>query len=318
VPSALPPLRALRVFEAAARLLSFTRAADELHLTQGAVSRQVRLLEDSLGKPLFVRLVRQVELTEDGRELFAAVRGALREIEAAAARIRADGHRRVVTLQVLPTLASLWLMPRLAAFSSGRPDIEVRIVTGIGAAPFATGSIDAAITCGPLPGKRYGKAQPRVDLQMVDDWAGVEAEPLFPDRLVPVLSRRLAEAHGPIRAASDLLRVPLIHTATRSNAWPDWLRANGVEWRRAPGDLDFGHFFMSLQAAREGRGAAIVPTVLLNHYEGSNELASPLPANIESAAAYYLLTHERTADEPHVRLLRDWLLAEAQSARARA
>lgn len=309
----LPPLHALRVFEVAARRLSFTQAAEELHLTQGAVSRQIRLLEEFLGKALFVRLTRRVTLTDEGRDLLGVAQLAFRDLERTVARIRGQDDRRVLTLRVLPTLASLWLMPRLTEFTSTFKGIEVRIVTSIEPVDFALGNVDLAIGCGPLPGKRYNKAQPRVALSMVTDWEGVEARELFPDVLVPVLSRQLASQLAPISKPADLCRSRLIHTASRATAWPDWLRAHDVDWRRSRDDIDFGHFFMSLQAAREGRGIAIVPSVLLQNYEGRSELVQPLDAKLPSAAEYYLLTHERTADEAAVRQLGNWLMTQARA-----
>ncbi len=308
----LPPLHALRVFEAAGRHLSFTHAASELHLTQGAVSRQVRLLEEYCGKDLFVRMTRKVELTQDGRTLMQSAERAFTDIEQGLERLNVETQHKTLTLAILPTLASFWLMPRLSNFSQAHKGIDVRIFTSIEPAPFSRGTIDIAIACGPLPGKRYQRLQPRVDLEMTDDWKGVHAHELFPDKLVPVLSKRLAAQIGPLNNIADLRKHRLIHTVTRAKAWPDWLRAHHVDWHSSPDDIDFGHFFMTLQAAQEDRGIAIVPTVLLTQYVGRADLVVPFAPTVASAAEYYLLTNEKSEEDTHVQLFRQWLIAEAQ------
>jgi LysR family transcriptional regulator, glycine cleavage system transcriptional activator len=311
----LPPLVALRAFEAAGRLESFTAAAGELNVTQGAVSRHVRTLEEFLGKKLFVRNPRQVELTEPGRDYLAAVQGGLDQIESATTRLFFRSARAVLTVSILPTLASLWLMPRLASFTQAYRDIEVRLITSI--EPADLRATDAAIRVGRLPGKRYAREQPRIDLVMVSDWSGVEADLLFPDVLTPIVSRRMLEQGPRLRSPGDLAKHRLIHVTTRRHAWPDWLRAQGHAGVTGSDSLDFGHFFMAMQAARESRGVAIVPEVLLRNYEGIDDLAMPLPAATPSAGEYYLLTLEDRADVRAVRLFRNWLLAQAAEPKRR-
>ena len=307
----LPPLHALRVFEAAARHLSFTNAAFELHLTQGAVSRQVRLLEDFVRKPLFIRLTRQVALTSEGLKLLGVAQNAFSAVEQSIDGFNATGQRRVITLSILPTLAHLWLMPRLAAFTQAYKEAEVRLITTIEPAALSPGVVDVAIGCGALPGKRYEKLQPRVDLQLVKDWTNVHAQELFQDRLVPVLSKAYASQLIHISRVQDLRRHRLIHCATRQHAWQDWFRSQGVPWTQSPEDLAFGHFFMAMQAAKDGKGIAIVPTILLASYEGRNNMVTPFEPAIASAAEYYLLTRRETEEEPHIRRFRIWLLAQA-------
>ena len=307
----LPPLHALRVFEAAARHLSFTSAAAELHLTQGAVSRQVRLLEDFVRKPLFIRLTRQVALTPEGVKLLGVAQNAFTAIEQSIEGFHDAKQRRVISLSILPTLASLWLMPRLAAFTQAYKEAEVRLITSIEPAALSPGVIDIAIGCGALPGKRYDKLQPRVDLQLVKDWTNVHAQELFPDRLVPVLSKTYASQLPHLDRIADLRRYRLIHIATRQHAWPDWLRSQGVPWKESREDLAFGHFFMAMQAAKEGKGIAIVPTILLANYEGRDSMVTPFAPSIASAGEYYLLTRKETEEELHIRRFRMWLLAQA-------
>ena len=309
----LPPLNALRGFEAAARHLSFTRAAAELNVTQGAVSRQVREVETFLGTPLFRRLTRRIELTDEGQEYFATVRQLFTELERASSRRRKAAVRQL-TLSVLPTIASLWLMPRLHLFTQVNRDIEVRIISSIEPAELLAHEADVAIRVGRLPGRDYPRNGARIEIEMVRDWSGLHADLLFPDVLVPVCLPTLMESAD----ASDPARVllnPLIHTTTRRHAWPDWLRAHGHQ-RLDPhaNALEFGHFFMSLEAARKGRGVAIIPDIILANYERRQELATPLPP-LASAGEYYLLIHESRLDEPHVQAFRRWVTQEATRAR---
>jgi LysR family glycine cleavage system transcriptional activator len=314
----IPPLLAIRAFEAAARHLSFTAAAEELAVTQGAVSRQVRLLESYLQCRLFVRLTRRIELTEAGKEFFAGVQRALAELESATEKLAGATDHRVITVAVLPTLAANWLMPRLALFTQQHPHIEVRMVTTIEPVDLQANPIDLAIRVGPLPGKHYDEDRPRIDLEMVTNWRGVVAELLFPDILVPICSEVYLRNAPPLGQPSDLRQHRLIHTATRRHAWPDWLRANGCDFPLPPDSLHFGHFFMSMQAAREGKGIAIVPTVVLDQCAFAGELVRPFPATIPSAGEYYLLIHERRREEPSVRLFAEWLLSTVRQGAAPA
>ncbi|CAG9243254.1 LysR family transcriptional regulator, glycine cleavage system transcriptional activator [Paraburkholderia unamae] len=312
MPQRLPPLLALRAFEAAGRLLSFTLAADELHLTQGAISRQVRQLEDFLRQKLFVRLTRRIELTEAGKDYLESIQLALGVVEDATRRCLRDTHR-VLTLDVLPTLASYWLMPRLARFTEAHPDIEVRLVSSIEPANLQNKEIDIAIRVGRLPGKRYSPANPRIDLVMTDRWRGLEAYPLLEDALVPVMSEELAARLGPINAPQDLLNFKLINNITRKNAWHDWLQYHGVTAPPRAGSIDYGHFFMTLQAAREGKGIALIPSVIFDSLENKDGLLCPLKSRVPSAGEYYMLMRETAQPDPAVLAMREWLIEEAQT-----
>lgn len=312
----LPPLATLRPFEAAARLGSFTAAADELALTQGAVSLQIRNLENFLEKRLFERQVRRVELTEDGRQYYAACLRALDEVERATRRMLAQRDHTILTVSALPTLATLWLMPRLGAFTSAYPDIEVRVATSIAPVDLRSSDVDIALRVGKLPGRHYGRDQPGIDLVMTDRWDGIEADLLFDDTLVPVIASKLLKQGAAIESADDLLKYTLIHTASRQNAWRDWLMALGVPYRSRKRSAEYGHFFMALQAARECKGIAIVPRKLFQMYsEQSSELVVPFEAEVPSAGEYYMLTHESRADDPAVRKFRKWALLMAEADR---
>ncbi|PRX27303.1 LysR family glycine cleavage system transcriptional activator [Paraburkholderia sp. BL18I3N2] len=306
----LPPLLSLRAFEASTRHLSFTKAGEELHLTQGAISRQIRLLESFLGQKLFVRLTRKIELTPAGLEYCRSVQEALDIISVATRRAVRDTHR-VITLDVLPTLATWWLMPRLAQFTEAHRDIEVRLISSIDPVNLHSEEADVAIRVGKIPGQRHDRKAPRIDLDMTEHWKGVYVEQLFQDVLVPVVSPQLVESIGPINSPEDLLQYRLINTASRRHAWSDWLAIYGLRVPVDSNPLDFGHFFMTLQAARDAKGIAIVPQVLLANYEGRDELVMPLPADMPSAGAYYLLMRESAQEDKAIRLLCDWLIREA-------
>lgn len=310
----LPPLNALKGFEAAARQLSFTRAAAELNLTQGAVSRQVKELETDLGQDMFVRHTRRIELTPEGEQFYRVVEGVFDELERAALRLARRRSDPAITITALPTIATVWLMPRLHQLVARHPEIEARIVSSIEAADLLAHDADIAIRVGRLPGRRYDRTQPRIELPMVTRWDGVHADELFPDRLVPVCVPELLAA--PVRAAADLAAYPLIHTTTRRYAWPDWLRANGVRFD-AEGDphLQFGHFFMALDAARQGRGIALVPDILLGQEEGARGLCIPYWSEIASAGEYYLLIHESRLEDARVQMVRSWILDQAVALR---
>ncbi|VVE12787.1 Glycine cleavage system transcriptional activator [Pandoraea communis] len=306
----LPPLLALRAFEAAGRLLSFTLAADELHLTQGAISRQVRQLEEFLRQKLFIRLTRRIELTDAGRDYLESVQLALGVVENATRRCLRDKHR-ILTIDVLPTLASYWLMPRLARFTKMHSDIEVRLVSSIEPANLQNKEIDIAIRVGRLPGKRYNPSCPRIDLVMTDHWRGLDAWPLFEDTLVPVMSRHLAAQMSPVVEPLDLLKFRLINNATRKNAWTDWFACHGISPLPSLNMVDYGHFFMALQAAREGEGVALVPSIIYESLDDREHLCSPIQTRVPSAGEYYLLMRETGQHDPAVVAMRDWLLEEA-------
>lgn len=307
----LPPLLALRAFESAARHLSFTRAAEELNVTQAAVSRQVKLLEDHLGRKLFVRLTRKVELTDEGQTYCHAIRAAFDRVEEATVIASRKRPRTTLTISVLPSIASLWLTPRLTSFWQSNRDIDVQVISSIHPAGFASGDVDMAINIGKLPGKRYSKSAPRLDNVMVKEWRGIQADFLFPDLLTPVCSKQLLEQGHPLGHPNDLRHHRLIHTSVRHSAWQDWLACKGVRLDPFRHALEFGQYFMSLQAAREGEGIAIVPSILVDSFDHRAELVRPFPAILPSAGEYYLLTRSDRYDKHAVKRFRNWILEQA-------
>lgn len=306
----LPSMNALRAFEAAARHMSFSRAANELCVTQSAVSRQIKALETYLGVPLFRRLTRLIELTEYGKEYLPVARDAFDRIEQASLRLMNRRRRNVLTVSVLPTFAMRWLIPRLPHFTASNPDIEVRMVTSILPVNFAREDIDIAIRVGSLPDAAPAHQGPRIDLEMAEDWAGVRADVFMPDVLVPVCSPDLLKRGTALAEPADLRHCVLLHTASRAHAWPDWGRAVGLAYKNIDQGPAFGHFFMTMQAAIEGRGVALIPYALAESDIAAGKLVIPFDRRTESSGAYHLLCRSHQWDSEPIRRFRDWLLLE--------
>ena len=312
----LPPLLATRYFEAVARHLSFTRAAEELHVTQGAISLQIRKLEAFLQTALFIRHARHIELTEAGETFYRASRTLLDGFEKAVDDLTGPDHLQTLTVSTIPTIASLWLMPRLASFTSQQPDIEVRVVSDIRTANMHSDQLDLAIRVGKFPGKRYPGKAPAVDLVLLEQWDDIEADFLFPDVMVPVASRQWLATQPPIRRPEDFAHAKLIHTASRANAWQDWLHALGVSYRPDGTAPEYGHFYITLGAAQQGKGIALIPDILLENYPGRNELVVLLPPGVNpvaSAGDYYLLTRSGSRKAQAIQKFREWVLKEVQN-----
>lgn len=307
----LPPLLAVRAFEAAARRLSFSLAAQELHVTQSAVSRQIRLLEDFLGYPLFRRMTRSVELTSEGVHFFRASQQSLDILQAATRRGRSGSGRQTLKLSITPSLATLYLLPRLPAFAEAWPDIEVRVRTSTAPADFEREDVDAAIRLGPLPGKRYAHLQPHVPHELVRGWRGVSAFRLWDEVLTPVISRHLIAGEKALSNIEDLGRFTLLSVATRPTAWSDWFLSQGVALPSAGGTIEFGHFFMTLDAARAGRGVALVPTLFLQELDSDSDLVCPFESTVPSAGEYYFLCREEAAEREPIEPFLKWLQGDS-------
>ncbi len=307
----LPSLTALRAFVAAGRCLSFSRAADELHVTQSAVSRQIRTLEDELGVALFRRLTRRIELTDAGRAYLANIEAAFDAIQMATARISGQEPRVTLTISVLPTVGTFWLMSRLSRFSQQHPHIETRIISSIEAVDLQGREADVAIRVGAVPGKTYPAHSAKVNLVMVKNWEGVNAEVLAPDILVPIYGAKLGLDRPPVTPA-DVCRLPLIHTSSRPEAWHDWAKAHAMPAPRSRPGMEFGHFFMSIEAAREGLGLAIIPDILLGD-PMMREFTALHDLKVPSAGDYCLLTLQDRQPEPHIQQFRHWLLEQFET-----
>ena len=309
----MPPLSALRAFEAAGRLLSFTLAADELRVTQSAISRQIKVLENHLQRKLFVRLTRSIALTGEGETLLRAVSHGLDHIQAATLEVARSDRHQFLNLSCLPTLAVKWLMPRLADFAKSNPRIDVRLSTTLQPAELGHGVMDFAIRVGNPKEPAADKAAPRIDLTMTRATEGLAYDFLFPDVLIAVCTPDVARQG--LKTPKDLQGHTLIHNAFRENAWADWLKVVGLPKLKAKAEISLGHYFTTIQAACEGRGVALLPHVLVAQELKAGTLVVPFAVPVRSAGDYYLLCREEYTQRPEHRLFRKWLLAEAQSIR---
>jgi LysR family glycine cleavage system transcriptional activator len=294
----LPPLNAVRAFEAAARHLNFNRAAEELHVTPSAVSHQIRGLEEFLGVPLFRREGRQVALTPEAENYLLAVREGLERIAAATERLTAAQAAGVLTLSVAPSFATPWLVPRLAAFQLAHPAIEVRLISALDLVDFTRSDVDAAI--------RYGLGK----------WPGLRSHRLFAEELVPVASPALRDGSPPLRRPEDLRQATLLHVLWRLGQWRMWLGVAGVSGIDAERGPKFQTTPLALEAAMAGQGVAIADPRLVAENLKSGRLVTLFDVVLPSESAYYFVYPETRADSPAIAAFRDWLLAEvAASAR---
>ncbi len=287
----LPPLNALRAFEAGARHLSFTKAAEELHVTQAAISHQVKLLEEDLGVTLFRRMTRKLALTEESRALMRVAGEALDAIAEAAERLRGEPGGRTLSLSLTPTFGVQWLAQRLGRFWAAYPDIELRLHHSIHLADFARDEIDAAV--------RWGGGA----------WPGVEAVYLMRAGLVPVCSPALCEGPPALNVPDDLRHHTLLHERDYVG-WAQWLAVAGareVEARRGPIIDDST---VLLQAAMDGQGVALASENIIRADLDAGRLVKPFDVDLDRDNAYYLVAPPRAFERPNVQAFRDFLLAE--------
>jgi LysR family glycine cleavage system transcriptional activator len=290
----LPPLGALRAFEAAARLGSVTAAADELCVTHGAVSRHIRAVEDWAGIALFDRVGKRLKLTEAGRAYRDALALAFDGIAAASARLKESSRKTVLlTVNALPTLAMRWLLPRLGAFQK-RADVELRLVTSdepISRLP--QGSWHVAIRREPTPWPK-----------------GFVGAPFLAEREIPVCAPKLAKTLK-IKTAADLSRATLLHADTRPGAWTRWLEAAGAAGvERQAARQRFDHFYLALQAASDGLGVALGPLPLIADDLASGRLVAPLKGPALPSRAYCWVVPASLASDPAVSAFCAWLEEE--------
>jgi LysR family glycine cleavage system transcriptional activator len=267
-----PPLNAVRAFEAAARLGSFKEAAIELGVTHGAVSQQVRLLEDRLGPPaLFWRSTRRVTLTPAGTALLEEIGPALAAIASAAQRHR--GRRgavpaAVLRVNALATFSMRWLLPRLSRFRDERPDIEVRLTTSNVPLDALADTFDVVIRGGP------------------DSFEGFTSRLLLSERRLPVCSPALAD-RLPLQTIADLAHHTLLNVTSMPRLWQDWLKHAGEPRLSPAATLTFDHFFLTIQAAIDGLGVAMGPTALIGDDVAGGRLVTPFPDLSLSARSYF-------------------------------
>jgi LysR family glycine cleavage system transcriptional activator len=289
----LPPLNGLRAFEAAARHLSFTRAADELNVTQTAISHQIRALEERLGVRLFRRLPRGLVLTEEAQIYLPPVRAAFDQIAAATARLSKEQTGGVLTVSLLPSFAARWLVPRLGRFRAAHPDIDLRISASVELVDFARDDVDVAI--------RRGRG----------DYPGLWVQRLFGESVYPVCAPALLEGPHGLKQPQDLRHHALLHDDDTSG-WRLWLERAGVEGVDANRGPIFSDSGMLLQAAVDGQGVALGRSVLVSADLEAGRLVRPFAeAGMPFQFAYYVVCPHTHAERPKVVALRDWLLKEA-------
>ncbi|WP_278651808.1 transcriptional regulator GcvA [Pandoraea pnomenusa] len=288
----LPPLNALRAFDAVARHGSFAGAAAELHVTHWAIGKQIRLLEDWFGLPLFDRRPRGVVLTDEGAALLSDVSSAFESLGTAVVRLRHNTARQrisgVVRVNVPMSFAFCWLLPRLADFHSRYPDIDVRVSTTSRRLRYVADAFDIGVRSGPEQG------------------AGVVSRPLMPDVRIPACSPALLRRH-PIQHVADLRQHTLLHSATTRAAWSHWLKEAGAPDLRAARHVEFDHVNLQLGAAIEGLGVALASLPLIARDLAEGRLVCPIASPAWRADDYMLVTNADRADDAAVSAFEQWM-----------
>jgi LysR family transcriptional regulator, glycine cleavage system transcriptional activator len=299
----LPSLNGLRAFEAAARHLSFARAAEELHVSPAAVSHQIRTLEDQLGVQLFRRLNRAVVLTEAGALAFPGIRGGFEELRRALRQLdKRAGGERVVVVTVAPAFASKWLVPRLAAFIARYPEIDLRIGTTMATVDLASGQADVAV---------------RYNLGNND---GLVSDKLLDEVATPMCRPELLDGSPPLQKPADLANHTLIHDDSLARVWPGtpgwtkWLARAGLPDLNASGGPHFEHSDHCIDAAIAGSGVVLGRKTMARRDLELGYLVAPFDIDIPFPGSMYSVTTLEKASNPNVRAFRDWLLAEAVEA----
>lgn len=298
--SPLPPLNALRVFEAAARHVSFTKAAEELHVTPGAVSQQIKSLEDYLGVRLFRRTKKALLLTDASEAALPTLQEGFDKLGEAARILRGASDSKRLAVSVAPSLAAKWLAPRLDNFRDRHPDIDVWISAAMQVVDFAVDDVDLAI--------RYGAGH----------YPGLEFELLMSESIVPVCSPRLLAGPNGLRAPGDLANHVLLHDGSpekseSSPTWPMWLKAAGVigvDGSRGP---KFNQSNLVIEAAIAGKGVALAKRTLALADLESGRLVTPFGGKTPTNFSYYLVHPASKARSPAVRAFKKWLKEEARA-----
>ncbi|CAM3525568.1 LysR family transcriptional regulator [Bordetella sputigena] len=292
----LPPLNALRHFEAVARLGSFAAAAADLHVTHWAVGKQIRLLENWFGVPLFERRPRGVVPTDEGAALLNDVKSAFARLNNSSSRLRRASITRratgVVRVNALASFALCWLIPRLGDFQARYPDIEVRLSTSSRRLRYVGDAYDIGVRSGP------------------EDAASVVSTTLMPDLRLPACSPAVLSSQ-PIRTVADLREHTLLHSASTRTAWSDWLREAGAPGLRGMRDLHFDHVYLQLGAATEGLGVTLASLPLIEREIATGRLVCPLSEPTWRGPDYTLVLNTDRADNDAVVAFKNWIMAAA-------
>jgi len=294
----------LRAFEAVARHLNFRAAAEEMALTQSAVSRQIQALEDEVGVPLFLRHTRAVELTSAGNQLLLAVSQALPRLDSAVRQIRQSAGRKSVSITTFASFASMWLIPRLEQFQRAHPDIDIRIDATDTSLDLDVADVDLALRYGPMatmPSK---------------------AVRLFGEQLTPVASPWLLKGSAPVRKPDDLAQFALIEAGDAHRTHLEWLT-----WRRWFDEqqlpklqpkrwLYFNYAYQMVQAALTGQGVVLARLPMVAEHLASGDLIEPLPKlRIDSPMAYWLIVGPRSGGRPEIKAFCDWMMVQSRATR---
>ncbi|GGF36124.1 transcriptional regulator [Aliidongia dinghuensis] len=293
----LPPLNALKSFEAAARHESFTRAAEELCVTQGAVSHQVKALEAELGLKLFSRERQRLIITEAGREYLAVIRDALDRIAVGTHHLVQRQSSRALTVSTSPDFAAKWLVHRLGRFGAAHPDVDLRISATMHHVDFAREDVDLAV--------RHGDG----------NWPGLDAVRLGPEQLFAVCSPKLI-ADRRVADPEVVLKFPLLHLDDR-NDWSKWLEAAGVGTVDLMHGPVLNHASMLIDAAVDGEGIALARTALAAWDLINGRLVAPFALSLPLSKLYWIVCPKATSAQPKITMFRNWLLAEAAEDRRR-
>ena len=298
--SKLPPVNSLVVFEAAARLMNFTRAAQELSVTQAAVSRQIQLLEEHLGTQLFQRQPRALKLTLPGVRLHKAVTMSLEHIANTVVDLRRIGPRADITVATSVTFASYWLMAHIAKFRAAHSDVELKVVASAPVSDLAAAGIDLGI--------RYGSGK----------WPGVQAIHLMDNEVFPVCSPGYLEGRKPPRKPHDLLDESLLHLVEYDRnwvTWQAWLQQFDVPWKPTKRGLEFDNYLVLVQAALDGQGIALGGGRLAEDFINRRTLVRPISSTLRSSRGFYLLVPQDVPLSQPAKLFRDWIVSEAKGSR---
>jgi len=290
----LPPLSSLRAFEAVARRLSFSRAAEDLHVTPGAVSQQIRLLEQILGESLFTRTRRSVALTEVAMAMLPEIQAGLETLSRAISNKTRTPGGRTLTISVAPSFASKWLLPRLTDFSDRHPDIDLRISATVALADFKRDKVDLAI--------RLGRG----------DYPDLHAEQLFGETLSPMCSPELLKAKGRLKIPDDLRKHRLLHDTSipgenERSSWERWLSLAGAKHVSAQRGTRFSLAELAMQAAIDGAGVVLGRMVLAEGDLAAGRLMRPFKAILPLEVSYFLVMLKGSARREEIQCFRDWL-----------
>jgi len=306
----LPPLSSLRAFEAAARHLSFKLAAEELHVTPGAVSQQIKVLEDYLGKPLFLRLSRAVALTSEGEAMLPKIREGFDCFASAVGLLEMAEEGNALSVNAPPSFASRWLVPRLSRFTGAQPGIRLRLTTTMDTIDVRHQGLEKAL--GPhdpmTVSIRYGAG----------DYPGHRVSLLFAADYVAACSPALLRSKRPLRTPADLKWHALIHDETipeqeERQLWLKWLRTAGVDNIDPLPGPRFGNAALAVEAAIDGMGIVLALKPLLNDAVRAGRLVLPFSVSVPSRYAYYLVVPEAIAERESVKAFSAWLLKEASA-----